>query len=244
MIKTSRTCNFYLSVFAISKNESFWCLFPDLSFRNFCVRNRVKERDWCASVYLCVTVGGISEVDRSPDIVTGTLSIMERIGSYIPNESPAATTPKPEAVSASRVRRNSDGESASSIKGGNRSGKKLTRSVSTPQSERRSEGGSSSHGDDGGGSNSKNKTWRVIMANISRSVDELYYLCEDERDEVKCREIISFMERAGYDFDKLIDRIGEQQKFESSQTSGVSWEVRKPTSTTYLAEVSTTINLI
>ena len=76
------------------------------------------------------------------------------------------------------------------------------------------------------------------MANISRSVDELYYLCEDERDEQKCREIISFLERAGYDFDKLIERIGEQRKFESSKTSGVSWEVRKPTSTTYLAEVS------
>jgi hypothetical protein len=168
---------------------------------------------------------------------------MERIGSYIPNESPIATAPKADVASTNKVRRNSDGGSTSASKSCNRNGKKMTRSASTPQSERRSEGGSSSHVDDGPGSNGKSKTWRSIMANISRSVDELYYLCEDERDESKCREIISFMERAGYDFDKLIERIGEQRKFESSQTSGVSWEVRKPTSTTYLAEVSATFIL-
>ena len=164
--------------------------------------------------------------------------MMERIGSYIPTESPVAMAPKADITSFNKVRRHSDDGNTSTSKKSNQSGKKMTRSVSTPQSERRSEGASSSHVDDGPGSNTKNKIWRLIMANISRSVDELYYLCEDERDEQKCREIISFLERAGYDFDKLIERIGEQRKFESSKTSGVSWEVRKPTSTTYLAEVS------
>lgn len=163
---------------------------------------------------------------------------MERIGSYIPNEAPPSSTSKAdERPSPTKVRRNSDGSSSAS-KIGNRSGKKMTRSVSTPQSERRSEGSISSQMEDGSASNTKIKLWKTIMSNINRSVDELYYLCEDEPDETKCREVIAFLERAGYDFEKLIDRIGEQRKFESSRTTGVSWEVRKPTSTTYLAEVS------
>jgi hypothetical protein len=68
-----------------------------------------------------------------------------------------------------------------------------------------------------------------MFSNINKGVDELYNFCEDEGDEVKCREALGLLERAGYDFDKLIDRIEEQRKFDLNQTSGVSWEVRKPT---------------
>ena len=75
------------------------------------------------------------------------------------------------------------------------------------------------------------------MSNINQALTN-YIICEDERDEFKCKEVMSFFERAGHDFDKLIDRIEEQRKFEKNETSGVSWEVRKPTSRTYLAEVS------
>ena len=163
----------------------------------------------------------------------------ERIGSYIPNE-PIGSASKPGEPAApagedAKKRRNSDGSASSSKSPGPGSGKKVSRSLSTPQQTP----GSMTPGvsEDGTG-NKKNKIWKLIMSNINRSVDELYYLCEDERDELKCKEVISFFERAGYDFDKLIDRIGEQRKFERNQTSGVSWEVRKPTSSTYLAEVS------
>jgi hypothetical protein len=172
---------------------------------------------------------------------------MERIGSYIPNAQPASAT-KLEAET--RARRNSDG-SASSGKGSQSGSKKLTRSMSTPQSGRRGSGGGTGGGqtptpgsEEGGETYRKNKVWKMIMSNINRSVDELYYLCEDERDEIKCREVISFLERAGHDFDKLIDRIGEQMRFETHQTQGVSWEVRKPTSSTYLAEVSVTASFL
>lgn len=164
----------------------------------------------------------------------------ERIGSYIPNE-PIGSASKPGEPAApvagedAKRRRNSDGSASSSKSPGPGSGKKVSRSLSTPQ---QTPGSMTPGGSEDGTGNRKNKIWKLIMSNINRSVDELYYLCEDERDELKCKEVISFFERAGYDFDKLIDRIGEQRKFERNQTSGVSWEVRKPTSSTYLAEVS------
>ena len=170
----------------------------------------------------------------------------ERIGSYIPNEPLSASKQGTPSVPGEDVkkRRNSDGGDSSSKSPAPNSSKKVTRSFSTPQSGMRVSGvGSVSQtpatpGSEDGASSRKAKIWKVLMNNINRSVDELYYLCEDEGDEFKCKEVISMFERAGHDFDKLIDRIGEQRKFEANQTSGVSWEVRKPTSSTYLAEVS------
>ena len=40
---------------------------------------------------------------------------------------------------------------------------------------------------------------------------------------------IAFFERAAHDFSKLVDRINEQRKFNQGETTGISWEVRKPT---------------
>ena len=171
---------------------------------------------------------------------------MERIGSYIPNEPLSASkqgTPSVPGEDA-KLRRNSDGGASSSKSPAPSSGKKLGRSLSTPQSGLRMSVGVCVNqtpvtpGSEEGASSRKAKMWKLIMFNINRSVDELYYLCEDEGDEFKCKEVISLFERAGHDFDKLIDRIGEQHKFETNQTTGVSWEVRKPTRSTYLAEVS------
>ena len=145
---------------------------------------------------------------------------MERIGSYIPNESPVAMAPKADITSFNKVRRHSDDGNTSTSKKSNQSGKKMTRSVSTPQSERRSEGASSSHVDDGPGSNTKNKIWRLIMANISRSVDELYYLCEDERDEQKCREIISFLREQDMTSTNSSNELGSSESLRAVRHPG------------------------
>lgn len=81
----------------------------------------------------------------------------------------------------------------------------------------------------------QSRLWRVLYNNINRSVDEFYHLCEEEGSEEKCQEIIDLFERTSRDFVKLIERMEEQRKFDLdltsgvTPTSGVSWEVRKPT---------------
>jgi len=84
---------------------------------------------------------------------------------------------------------------------------------------------------------SEQRVWKMLFSNTNRSVDELYYLCEEEGNEEKCREAIVFLERAGRDFEKLIERMSEQRKFESDQSAGVCWEVRKPTGLSFPPEV-------
>jgi hypothetical protein len=89
---------------------------------------------------------------------------------------------------------------------------------------------------------------------VNRSVDELYELCEEDEDENKCVEAMELMvdtyihyaspwvclkceiiqERSRKDFQKLIERIQEQKRFElmkGQPSGGISWEVRKPTHT-------------
>lgn len=73
----------------------------------------------------------------------------------------------------------------------------------------------------------QNRLWRVLFANITRAVDELYYLCEDENAKTKCSEAVELFERCKRDFEKLSERIDEQKRFEIDQAGGVSWEVRK-----------------
>ena len=137
----------------------------------------------------------------------------ERTGSYIPNE-PLGSSSKVGVSSAlaagedGKKRRNSDGGASSSKSPGQSSGKKVSRSLSTPQSSTRVAqlGGSVSQtpgtpgmttpGSEDGANSRKYKMWKSIMSNINRSVDELYYLCEDERDEFKCKEVMSFFSSA------------------------------------------------
>jgi hypothetical protein len=77
----------------------------------------------------------------------------------------------------------------------------------------------------------QSRLWKVLLSNFDRSVDEFYYLCEEEGNEDKCQEMISLLDRTSHDFVKLIERITEQRKFDldPARTTGVSWEVRKPT---------------
>ena len=47
---------------------------------------------------------------------------------------------------------------------------------------------------------------------MNSAVDELYALCEEEADEVKCREALDMFERCRLDFDQLIVRIEQQAR--------------------------------
>ena len=55
-------------------------------------------------------------------------------------------------------------------------------------------------------------TWGRLFANVNSAVDELYALCEEEADEVKCREAVDMFERCRLDFDQLIVRIDQQAR--------------------------------
>jgi len=73
------------------------------------------------------------------------------------------------------------------------------------------------------------RLWKSFFASVTRSVDELSYLCEEEGDEQKVQEAVELFERSVHDFVKLIERIQEQRRFSLDQTTAISWEVRKPT---------------
>ena len=66
----------------------------------------------------------------------------------------------------------------------------------------------------------------TLFANVNRSIDELYQLCEEEGNEEMCQDGLDLLERSGRDFRLLSDRIDEQRKFGLDQSAGISWEVR------------------
>lgn len=75
------------------------------------------------------------------------------------------------------------------------------------------------------------RLWRFLFSNISRAVDELYNLCEDEENRDKCEESVEYFEKCKHDFEKLIERIENQKQFESDPSGAkcsISWEIRKP----------------
>lgn len=75
----------------------------------------------------------------------------------------------------------------------------------------------------------QSRLWKSFFATVTRSIDELYYVCEEEGDEQKVQEAVELFERSVHDFVKLIERIQEQRRFSLDQTTAISWEVRKPT---------------
>ena len=84
---------------------------------------------------------------------------------------------------------------------------------------------------------------------MSSAVDELYYLCEEDSDVDRAKEVVQLLNRSKIDFEKvnptyairhqlfipvyidfiikLVERIDLQAKFEQDPMRGVEWEVRK-----------------
>lgn len=96
--------------------------------------------------------------------------------------------------------------------------------------------------------NLSNRLWKILFSNVNRCIDELYDLCGEEEDKLKCVEAIELLERNSRDFNKLIERIEGQKKFEQlsqipghRSSGGISWEVRKPTSAIHATSVSDVI---
>ena len=74
------------------------------------------------------------------------------------------------------------------------------------------------------------RLWRQLFQQVNRSIDELYRFCEEEADEELCQDSFILLTRSGRDFEKLIERMERQRRFDSDiSTRSVSWEVRKPT---------------
>ena len=160
---------------------------------------------------------------------------MERVGGYIPNETKTPQSKKKEKTG--------EAKSKSSDKKRPQSADATKKEITTPihghitHIQPPSVGSIRSFDESMNRSAFKAKVWKTLFANVNRSIDELYYLLEEESNEDKCKDAKYLLERAALDFEKLEKRIYEQRKFDLNEVSGVSWEVRKPTSH-YSSEVS------
>lgn len=76
---------------------------------------------------------------------------------------------------------------------------------------------------------SASRLWRILVQNVNRSVDELYYFCEEEGDDDKCKDAHELLLRNARDFENLISQLGLQRQFDNHPNTSVSWEIRKPT---------------
>ena len=73
----------------------------------------------------------------------------------------------------------------------------------------------------------RSRMWKLLFTNVDRSVDELYYFCEDENDYQKSKDALSKLRRCVTDFEKLLTRCEEQRKFEEGENISICWDVRK-----------------
>lgn len=90
-----------------------------------------------------------------------------------------------------------------------------------------SETSSDAHTDVGSFKNKlRSRMWKLLFNNVDRSVDELYYFCEDENDHQKTLDAVQKLRGCLSDFEKLVTRSDEQKRFENGGQS-VSWDVRK-----------------
>lgn len=98
---------------------------------------------------------------------------------------------------------------------------------SNPPPSNFSETSSDAHTDAGSLKNKlRSRMWKLLFNNVDRSVDELYYFCEDENDHQKILDAVHKLRRCLTDFEKLVTRCDEQKRFEEGGQS-VSWDVRK-----------------
>jgi hypothetical protein len=83
------------------------------------------------------------------------------------------------------------------------------------------------------------RLWKFLTSNITRAVDELYFLCEESKSKERCCDSIEVFIQCKRDFEKLIERIDDQERFEmGDQRRGIGWEVRKPVASGRILQVS------
>jgi hypothetical protein len=81
--------------------------------------------------------------------------------------------------------------------------------------------------------NNDQKIWRQLMQNVDKSIEELYDHCDMEGNEYYCQEAFNMLYKNTRDMWNLIDRLIQQRDFSSHTISSISWEIRKPTTSTY-----------
>ena len=59
----------------------------------------------------------------------------------------------------------------------------------------------------------------ALLANLTRSIVELYQLCDEEEDILVCSDAISLFARGGRDFNVLSDRLNERRRAGIDQNS-------------------------
>jgi RNAse (barnase) inhibitor barstar len=72
----------------------------------------------------------------------------------------------------------------------------------------------------------QDRLWRIIFGNINRWIDEVYNLCQDERNVDRCIDIINILNRSVEEFQNLKKVIEKNPKLINHQQGGISWEVK------------------
>eukprot|EP01041_Mallomonas_annulata_P009861 gene9861-20508_t len=73
----------------------------------------------------------------------------------------------------------------------------------------------------------QSRLWRILFGNMNRWLDEVYNLCEDEKNEDRCVDVIDILDKSKLMFLKLLKNIESHPKHINHQQGGVSWEVCK-----------------
>ena len=64
--------------------------------------------------------------------------------------------------------------------------------------------------------------WRNLIDNLNRAIDEVYWACELDEEEIECQEVIMALRAASNDFQNLIKRFRVQAEYELSKSQVVT----------------------
>ena len=74
---------------------------------------------------------------------------------------------------------------------------------------------------------SRERVWSLLLGNVVRAVDEVYFLCEMECGAPEIEGTASLLEACAADFKALRNRIGDQEKFLAARRDGEGNEKRE-----------------
>ena len=76
---------------------------------------------------------------------------------------------------------------------------------------------------------SRERVWSLLLGNVVRAVDEVYFLCEMECGAPEIEGTASLLEACAADFKALLARVGDQERFlethENKKNPSISWDV-------------------
>jgi hypothetical protein len=76
---------------------------------------------------------------------------------------------------------------------------------------------------------SRERVWSLLLGNVVRAVDEVYFLCEMECGAPEIEGTASLLEACAADFKALLARVGDQERFlethDDKKNTSISWDV-------------------